>query len=108
MTIEENVIHVIYPIVPDYLRKDKRLKAPVLRLLTLALNKPRNWICKTEEIAKDFKVNVDTIRRRVNRLIELGYVEKKRVKDKHGRYAPCTARVYAKPKNVRNHTKKGV
>lgn len=72
-----------YTRIPTNTARDKRLSDSMLGILTYILTLEGDEMSSAEDLAQRFGFSVSTARRRINRLIELGYASKQRTENGH-------------------------
>lgn len=75
-----------YLVISKSLIDDVRLSGLGLSIMVHLLSKKDNWQISTSEICKRFNICKDTVYKEINHLIELGYLQKKELREK-GKYA---------------------
>lgn len=65
---------------------DKNLTTNAKAILIYMLSKYDNWQFYEQDIAKHFQDNIKVIKRGIKELIEKGYIDRTKIKDKHGKF----------------------
>ena len=96
MTIKRSARRKNYALIDQRIFEDERLDHKLLGILTYLLSKPDNWTTNSRHLAKRFNAAIDTIKKHLGQLEDIGYLERIRAKNELGQFTWTTI-VYEVP-----------
>ncbi len=90
MTIQRSARRKNYALIDQKIFEDDRLDHKLLGILTYLLSKPDNWTTNSRQLAKRFNAAIDTIKKHLAQLEEIGYLERIRAKNELGQFTWTT------------------
>lgn len=74
-------------IISNHIFDDERLTRGLLGIMIYILSKPTKYkLTTTQELIKRFKLNKDTLRKDLNSLEKLGYIRRRKLRNKDGSF----------------------
>lgn len=96
MTIQRSARRKNYALIDQKIFDDHRLDHKLLGVLTYLLSKPDNWQTNSRHLAKRFGANLDTMKKHLAQLEEIGYLKRRRSTNEKGQFEWITV-VYESP-----------
>lgn len=96
MTIQRSARRKNYALIDQRVFDDERLDHKLLGILTYLLSKPDNWTTNSRQLSKRFNTAIDTIKKHLAQLEDIGYLKRVRSKNELGQFTWTTI-VYEVP-----------
>ena len=96
MTIQRSARRKNYALIDQKIFDDQRLDHKLLGVITYLLSKPDNWQTNSRHLAKRFNANLDTVKKHLAQLEEIGYLKRQRSTNEKGQFEWITV-VYESP-----------
>ncbi len=90
-----------YVMLNKFFLSDNRLSLKAKGLLTYLLSKPDDWRVYEFEIVGSSKDSRDSVRTAIKELVDVGYIERQRLRDEKGQLRESAYNVYEVPQEMR-------